>query len=453
MLFIWNFLFISVHNIIMINYDEEVIKILKVSEIEAYNLSHQYVSSEHVILAILKEKNSLTNIFKSTNISYDEFKNIIVDNIKESGSKIISFTPLLKKILYLSIDKNTIKLKNLVICILEEENCIANTLLKMLDVDIKKICNHIKNEGNFKYGINLNNNSNLEKKYYFRKELNDLIEVLCRKNKCNPLLIGEAGVGKTALVESLAYKINKKEVPNELLDKQIISINMANILSGTKYRGEFEEKLENIIKEAEDNNNYILFIDEIHTIMNTGSSEGSIDAGNILKPYLARNKIKLIGATTLNEYNNSIKKDKALNRRFQTIYIKEPNKEETRNIILSVKKSYEIFHNVNISTNIVNKIIELSSMYIKDKKEPDRSLDTLDKACTKVKLKNNFTKEIIRLKSLKNNYIINKEFDKAKLVNNKLFKAKNKHNNLKISDILDCFNSDLKNTDIGFKIS
>ena len=416
----------------MINYDEEVIKILKISEEEAKKLCHQYVSTEHIILAILKYNNSLSNIFKSQNINYLDYKNIIINNIpKDKNNFVVSYTPLLKKIIEQSINGRQINLKSIVIKILEDENSIANTLLNIMGHNTLKLYNILKNEKTIKYGINLNKELNNELLYERCKELNELIEILCRKNKNNALIIGEAGVGKTALVEYLAQKINKKNVPKELLNKEIISINLASIVSGTKYRGEFEEKLENLINELQNNTNYILFIDEIHTVLGAGSSEGSIDAANILKPYLARNKIKCIGATTISEYNKSIKKDKALNRRFQTIIIKEPNKSETEKILISSKKYYENFHNVKINNSIIKKIVELSEQYLKDKKEPDRSLDILDIACTKVKLTNNKLIEIEKLRELKNKHIKNNEFDKAKSINLKISNIHKKNKLLK----------------------
>ena len=437
----------------MINYDEEVIKILKISEEEAKKLCHQYVSTEHIILAILKYNNSLSNIFKSQNINYLDYKNIIINNIpKDKNNFVVSYTPLLKKIIEQSINGRQINLKSIVIKILEDENSIANTLLNIMGHNTLKLYNILKNEKTIKYGINLNKELNNELLYERCKELNELIEILCRKNKNNALIIGEAGVGKTALVEYLAQKINKKNVPKELLNKEIISINLASIVSGTKYRGEFEEKLENLINELQNNTNYILFIDEIHTVLGAGSSEGSIDAANILKPYLARNKIKCIGATTISEYNKSIKKDKALNRRFQTIIIKEPNKSETEKILISSKKYYENFHNVKINNSIIKKIVELSEQYLKDKKEPDRSLDILDIACTKVKLTNNKLIEIEKLRELKNKHIKNNEFDKAKSINLKISNIHKKNKLLTFNIIKDCYKIKNNNTSLGFKV-
>ena len=263
------------------------------------------------------------------------------------------------------------------------------------------------------------------------------------------VLIGEAGVGKTAIVEELANRINKGNVPLLLKNKQIISINISEILSGTKYRGEFEEKLNNLIKFFESNNKYILFIDEIHTLIKAGASEGSIDASNILKPYLARNKIKCIGATTIQEYNNYFSKDKALNRRFHPLEIKEPTNEETILILKNIKKKYETFHNVKIGNNQIKIIVDLSNKLFKDRYNLDKSIDFLDKICTKAKLNDNNT-IINKLLLKKEIYLKNKDYKNAKLINNQIIK--NKKTIITNSFINNSFNHFNSNT-IGFKTS
>jgi len=434
----------------MIEYENEVIKILKASEREASILSHQYISTEHVILASLKEKNSLSNIFKKIDLNYEDYKNTIKNNInKDDNNILISYTPLLKRILMSSVKNNKVTFKNLIIKIIEEPNSLATALMNLMNVDVNKLYNLIKNETTIKYGINLNKEKSNDILFGREKELNSLIEVLCRKNKNNAILIGEAGVGKTALVELLAQKIENNEVPDELKNKEIISISMSSLVSGTRYRGEFEEKIENLINSFENNDKYILFIDEIHTILGAGASEGAIDAANIFKPYLARNKLKCIGATTLNEYNNSIKKDNALNRRFQTILIKEPDSLETEKILLHSKKYYEKFHNVKINKNNIKEIINLSNKYLLDKKEPDRSLEILDKACTKLKLYNYSHSELNKLLNLKNEYIKEKNFISAKNISKKIEKCKKNAKALTSEIIKSCYEN-IKSTPIGF---
>lgn len=224
------------------------------------------------------------------------------------------------------------------------------------------------------------------------KEVSRLIEILGRKKKSNPCLVGEAGVGKTAIVEGLAVKIKNKEVPDFLKNVTIFSLEMGSLMAGTKYRGEFEAKMEAIIKEAKDDPNIILFFDEIHNIINSGMSEGAIDTGNILKPYLARGSIKCIGATTNKEYRNNIEKDSALERRFQKISVQEPSVKECINIIEEVKDSYEEYHNISIPKLVVKAAVTLSDRYITDRLLPDKAFDLIDEACSKVKLKKSRTK-------------------------------------------------------------
>ena len=196
------------------------------------------------------------------------------------------------------------------------------------------------------------------------EEINKIEEILCRRTKNNPLLLGAPGVGKTAIIEHLAVLIENGEVPRNLQNKQIISLDMASAVAGTKYRGEFEERMRKIIEEIENNQNIILFIDEIHTLIGAGGAEGAIDASNILKPALARGKIRCIGATTTEEYKKHFEKDKALDRRFQTVSIEEPSIEKTKNILYKLKPIYEEYHNVKINNSIIDDIINLTEKYI-----------------------------------------------------------------------------------------
>lgn len=440
----------------MNKYNETLIKILKRSELEALNLNHQYIGTEHFILAILKLDNPCKNILNNLNITYKDYLIEVNKTIVNTNKvKLISYTPLFKKIL-MNLNKKDIAEKDILIEILEYGEGIGISLLSNLNINLNKLYNDLlHNKSDNEYGINLN--EQVKKKNYEpitgrHKELNELIEVLLRKNKNNPLLIGEPGIGKTALVEALAYKIVKKEVPKELLNKTIISINISKIVSGTRYRGEFEEKFHKMIEYFEQNNNLIIFFDEIHTIVDAGGAEGAIDASNILKPYIARNKLKIIGATTAKEYYKSIYNDGALNRRFQTILIKEPTAKETLNILVNSKKYYEKFHNVHITNKQLETIIDLSNKYIKDRYNPDKSLDMLDKICSKIKLQHIETDTINNLNELKEqkiNYIKNKEFSKAKQISNKINNYKT--NKLKIDNntIYESFNID-KKVSFGF---
>ena len=251
-----------------------------------------------------------------------------------------------------------------------------------------------------------------------KKELQRIIEILLRRIKNNPILIGEAGVGKTAIVEELSRMIVKGEVPENLQGKRVLSLNMANIVAGTKYRGEFEEKVRKILDEIENDPDIILFIDEIHTIVGAGGAEGAIDASNIFKPALSRGKIKCIGATTIDEYRKFIEKDGALDRRFQKVLIKEPDEKTTKEIIYKLKPIYESYHSVKIPDEVLENIVKFSSRYFGDRRFPDKAIDLLDEACARVIVNKNhkieeliaLEKELEYIQGLKKQAVINQDF-------------------------------------------
>lgn len=439
----------------MIKYEEDLKKVLKQSEKEAINLNHNFIGTEHLLIGALLQDNEISNILKKE-INKDNLINKTNKYIKKDKNiSIPTYTPLLKKIIIESTNENKITLRNVILNIFKNNDGIAITILNDQKVNINKLINKISNDKTLKYGINLN--EKVKNKSYIpivgrEKEINELIEALCKKDKNNAIIVGEAGVGKTAIVEALAYKINKNEVPKELQNKKIIEISMSSVISGTRYRGEFEEKMEKIIDEFKENDNYILFIDEIHTMVGTGGSDGAIDASNILKPSLARNEIKCIGATTTREYNKSFLKDKALNRRFQIINIEEPSESETLNILKNVKKYYENFHKVKISSKELNTIINIAS---KDntKKEPDRSLELLDLICTKAKInKPNTNIKINELLKEKANYIKANNFKEAKNIDKLIKNFKNEKIVITKKQILDTFNITKSKEILGFKV-
>ncbi|MBN2918357.1 MAG: AAA family ATPase, partial [Lactobacillus sp.] len=244
-----------------------------------------------------------------------------------------------------------------------------------------------------KYGVNLNKevrNGNQDPIIGRDEEIRDVIRILSRKAKNNPVLIGEPGVGKTAIVEGLAQRIVRNDVPDNLKDKTIISLDMGSLIAGAKYRGEFEERLKNVLKEVKKSEGKILlFIDEIHNIVGAGKTEGSMDAGNLLKPMLARGELHLIGATTLDEYREYIEKDKALERRFQKVLVKEPTVEDTISILRGLKERYEIHHGVRIHDNALVAAATLSNRYITDRFLPDKALDLIDEACAEIRVEMN----------------------------------------------------------------
>ncbi len=410
----------------MTKYNKQVILALKKSELEMYNLGHSYVDIEHMILGILGFDNNIKNILNKYNITYDNYKKELI-SIKGSNNKkerFIFYNSRIKKIIDKSSNTTSefsfkeVTLEYVFLNMLEEVDSLGIKILINQNININKLYKEVyklnTNNNNlliYEIGINLNDlakNNKLDKVIGRKKEINQIIEILARKNKNNPILIGEAGVGKTAIIEALADKIEKKEVPNFLRNKIIVSLNIANVISGTKYRGEFEEKLTKILKECEDIDDIIIFIDEVHTIVGAGGAEGAIDASNILKPILARGNLKIIGATTINEYKKFISVDKALDRRFQKVYIKEPTKSETINILKKIKCDYEKFHNVKIKDNIIDNIVNLSNKYIFDRNEPDKSIDVLDESCAKANIESKIINNNL-LESKLNTLIFKKE--------------------------------------------
>ena len=247
-----------------------------------------------------------------------------------------------------------------------------------------------KSEGLESYAINFNllaKQGKLEKVIGREEEVNAMAEILCRKNKNNPVLLGSAGVGKTAIAEGLAKQIVEGKCTDFLLNKTVYALDLASMIAGTKYRGQFEERLKRVVQEVEQNPNIILFIDEIHTLVGAGSAEGTMDAANILKPKLSRGQIRCIGATTQKEYNKTIGKDGALDRRFQPLYVKEPSKEDTLHILDGVKESYEDFHGVRYSSSLLQLICDLADRYIYERNFPDKAIDILDQAGSKAKIR------------------------------------------------------------------
>ena len=368
---------------------------LKLAEREMLKLNHPYVGSEHLILALLKNK-EIISICDEYNLTYDLFKSELINIIGTSNVKstTILHTPLLKSIINdAKIDakennKGIVTPYHLMISVLESGDGIGVRILISLGIDLEGIYKELKKSFNpifnilSKYAYDMSNNDTVLVGRDI--ELDQIVEILLRKNKNNPLLVGEAGVGKTALVEALATKINKDEYL-ELKGYKVFNLDMSLLLSGSKYRGDFEERLNSVIKEVIENGKIILFIDEIHTIMSAGGSEGAIDAANILKPYLSKGDLKIIGATTTNEYDKYISKDKALVRRFDIVNVSEPNLEMVKDILYKVKDKYKKYHNITITKNNLDMIIDYSNKFIVDKKNPDKTIDVLDSVCSLVK--------------------------------------------------------------------
>jgi len=320
----------------------ETQQILELAGEEARNMGYNYIGTEHIIIAAISDPNSfLAQTFKQYNVTSDKLREEIV--------KLLGFGRVLNK-------KETIKKSPT----LDE---FGRDLTEMARKG--KIGNVIGRE----------------------KEIERIVQVLSRRSKNNPVLIGEPGVGKTAIVEGLAIRIVENNVPDNLIGKRVVALDLAQVVAGTKYRGEFEERLKKIMKEIVEVENVILFIDELHTIIGAGAAEGAIDASNMLKPALSRGEIQCIGATTLNEYKKYIEKDAALERRFQPIYIDEPTVEDTIKILKGIKHLYESHHNVVYTERAVELAAILSHRYISDRFLPDKAIDLLDEAGASVKLK------------------------------------------------------------------
>lgn len=400
-------------------------KIFKTAEEEMFTLHHPYVGSEHLLLSLLKLDKNIQKLASKYNLTYDKFREelILVVGTSTKKSSFVLYTPLLKRIINLAMEdarelEEELNCMHLFRAMLEEGEGIAIRILYAMNINLDGLYDDLSNNTSkinnnlelLKIGKSMNDLVNSDDLVIGRdKELSLVIETLIRKNKCNPLLVGEAGVGKTAIVEELVRKIAKKEVPAFLQNKKIVMLETGSLVAGTKYRGEFEEKLTKVIKELENNPDIILFIDEIHTIANAGGAEGAINASDILKPYLARGKIKIIGATTTAEYNKFILKDKALNRRFEVIKVIEPTIYETEEILKKIKPSFESHYNIKITSQNITDIVKLTDKYITDRKNPDKTIDILDSVCAMKEVASDNTAKILEYENAKKQIVTKKE--------------------------------------------
>lgn len=389
------------------NFGYEVSIILKKAEKERYTLRHPYVGTEHLMLALLSFDEEVRTLAMEYGVTYDDFRQALIETVG-MASKAVDinlYTPMLKEVIEIAgmeakdNNKGVVLPIHLFKAILEEGEGIAYRIFLEMGVPTKEMYQKVKktpvskelsnkNLEVLKIGVRMNDVVKMREKVVGRdKEMEMLIETLLRRQKNNPLLIGKAGVGKTALVEELVRKIKSKNVPIELQNMEVISLEMGSLVAGTKYRGEFEERLHKIIKEVIKEQNIILFIDEIHTMVNAGGAEGAIAASDILKPYLARGDIKIIGATTLEEYHEFIEKDKALDRRFEHILVEEPNEEDMMQILASVKPTIEHHYKVCITEENLRDFYLLSEEYLFNKCNPDKTIELMDSVCARLRLK------------------------------------------------------------------
>jgi len=423
-------------------FSEKAKKVLHQAHKESFLLGHKHIGTEHIILALLKIDAENTGLLLNEyGITYEifleELKNLSDFNENSKKTSSLDFTPLAKLTMRIAFDESRtlnqhyVGCEHLLLGILRVEEGIGIRILINLGANISLLRDKLKNSLKFNFTRNYKSGSShsLKKeetsetetpfltKYAIditklakedkldpvigrEDEISRLMHILSRRKKNNPCLIGEPGVGKTAIVEGLAQKIIKNQVPRNLAAKRILQLDIASVIAGAKFRGEFEERLKSIIQELLDNKNIILFIDEIHTIVGTGGLGGSMDAANILKPALSRGEIQCVGATTLNEYRKYIEKDAALERRFQPILVEEPSVEETINILKGLKEKYETFHRVKISDEALEKAAYLSNRYITGRNLPDKAIDIIDEAAAQLRLSNLFLPpEIIALEN------------------------------------------------------
>ena len=403
--------------------------VLKISEKIARDLSQSYIGTEHLLYGLTRENKGIAHkiLIQNSVTEHAVFQKIseLYGTSQHIYTGRVSFTPRTKQLIEMSfaeannMGQNYIGTEHLLLALLMQEDSVALRILQSIKADCEKIRNDIfsiVDEGMLPPKIGENRKSvntkfraltdtpvlnsfskDLTKACYDGlcdpvigrdSEIERIVQILSRRTKNNPCLIGEPGVGKTAVIEGLAQKIADGDIPEVLKEKRIISLDISAAVAGTKYRGEFEERIKKAVEEVQRDKNIILFIDEIHNIVGAGAAEGAIDASNILKPFLSRGEIQIIGATTINEYRKYIEKDAALERRFQPVTIKEPNVEATIKILEGLKDKYESHHNVKITDEAIVAAAEYSKRYINDRFLPDKAIDLIDEGASYVRLKN-----------------------------------------------------------------
>ena len=426
-------------------------------------LGHNYIGTEHLLYGLVKEGAGIASkVLENQGVTAEkvmvEIENLIGIN-QDSASEIntaIGFTPRTKRVIETAFREakkqgnDYIGTEHLLIGIMKEGDSVAVRIMLDLNVDPQKLYNEIvkvlnedditsnngksssySQKGSYNQTTTLNQyGTDLTKKAEEGKldpvigrkdEIERVIQILSRRNKNNPCLIGEPGVGKTAVVEGLAQKIVVGDVPELLKDKRVVTLDISGMVAGAKYRGDFEDRIKKVLNEVKKAGDVILFIDEIHTIVGAGSAEGAVDAANILKPLLARGEIKVVGATTLNEYRKYIEKDSALERRFSPVNVQEPTAEDTIKILEGIRDKYEAHHNVKITEEAIKSAVELSVRYINDRFLPDKAIDLIDEAASKIRMKaytqpesiKNIEEKIEKIEKEKVDSVHMQDFEKA----------------------------------------
>ncbi|MBR3134089.1 MAG: ATP-dependent Clp protease ATP-binding subunit [Clostridia bacterium] len=433
-------------------------KALEIAQDLAMELGHKYIGSEHILYGLIDEGTGIAcRVVNNQDILSENVKEEIIDIVGEGtpirNPEILGFTPRSKRIIENAfmdareMGSEHIGTEHILIGILKEGDSVAARILLDLGADPQKLYNEttkIINEekelkeqrpesrrGSFNSTPTLNQYGNdltkqaeegkLDPVIGRKEEIQRVVEILSRRTKNNPCLIGEPGVGKTAVVEGLAQKVVANDVPEQLKNKRVVSVDMANMVAGAKYRGDFEERIKKLLKEVQKSKDVILFIDEIHTIVGAGAAEGAVDAANILKPLLARGEIQLVGATTLKEYRKFIEKDAALERRFSQVNVQEPTEDESVKILMGLRDKYEAHHNVKITDEAIKACVELSSRYINDRFLPDKAIDLMDEAASRLRMKTymepdsfkTLSDEIEKISKDKEEAVRTQDFEKA----------------------------------------
>ena len=405
------------------NYTEQANDVLRIAKNIAKELDHPYVGTEHLLLGLRKVYTGIAGqVLAISGVDEEKILKVVDELVSPVGSVALAHNPEISpRLAYileeskaeaLRFQSNKIGTEHMLLSLLHETDCVATRILLTLNISLQKLYQDIlsvlgvdpkeyqeellqesgkKKEGVAQqYGTDLTaqaKEGKLDPVIGREEEIGRLMQVLSRRTKNNPCLVGEPGVGKTAVIEGLAAKIASGIVPEGMKDKRILTMDLAGMIAGSKYRGEFEERMKKLIHEVKAAGNIILFLDEVHTIIGAGGAEGAIDASNILKPSLARGEIQLIGATTIVEYRKYIEKDAALERRFQPITVEEPTQEHCLNILKGLRARYEAHHHVQIEEEALEAAVKLSSRYINDRFLPDKAIDVLDEACSKVSLR------------------------------------------------------------------